>query len=143
MLPQAKTSGALALLLALGGCARETPAPKPPPAPFEETLVGYDKSRLLACAGAAASSYQSGGLEYLTYRSARTTGEGYLQSVPEIPVIGSLATGGKGHEIGCEATFVLKAGVVEALAFRTEPPQEPKAAAATCAPIVERCVPPR
>ncbi len=131
--------GLIAAVLVLANCAGEAPKPA---APSGQKLVGTSKQRLLACAGQPAVDYEQAGLEYMTYRVKMTVGEGYLQSTPTIPVVGSLAMGGKGNEILCEASIVLKGGVVEALAFRSDPAQDSRTTTAMCTPIVAPCLQP-
>lgn len=129
----------LTAALALIACAREQPKPALPSA---QTLVGTPKERLLACAGAPAGDYMQAGHEYMTYRAKITVDEGYLQSVPAIPVVGSVAMGGKGNQIACEAHIVLKGGTVTALALQSDPAQERQTTDMLCAPIVARCLAP-
>ncbi len=131
---------AMAAALVLASCARE--ASKPPAPASPQTLVGTSKQHLLACAGQPAVDYEQAGREYMTYRRKLTVGEGYLQGGPTVPVIGTLSMGSKGNEILCEASFVLKAGVVEALAFRSDPQQETKTTATLCTPLVAPCLQP-
>ncbi len=131
--------GLIAAVLVLASCAGEAPKSA---APSGQKLVGTSKQRLLACAGQPAVDYEQAGLEYMTYRVKMTVGEGYLQSTPTIPVVGSLAMGGKGNEIRCEASIVLKGGVVEALAFRSDPAQDSQTTTTMCTPIVAPCLQP-
>lgn len=133
------TLAALALLATAAACARPA-APTAPEA--QKALIGASRTQILACAGQPAATSEVGGLEYLTYRRAETAGAGHLQSVPRIPVIGSLGMGGPGYRVTCEATFVLKDGAVEALSFRTEPTQDEAATAELCSPLVARCLSP-
>jgi hypothetical protein len=129
----------LAASLALGNCASRSEPPAPPVAP-EQALIGTTKARLMECAGEPATAYPQGEREILTYRTSQVVGEGYLQNVPRLPVVGAVGTGGKGTEIACEATVVLKASAVEVLSFRTDPPQSSQNTLAICTPIVQRCL---
>ena len=129
----------LAAALALIACVREQPKPALPSA---QTLVGTPKERLLACAGPPAGDYMQAGLEYMTYRAKITVDEGYLQSVPAIPLVGSVGMGGKGNQIACEAHIVLKGGTVAALTLQSDPAQERQTTDMLCAPIVARCLAP-
>ncbi len=133
------TLAALALLAVAAACAKPA-APTAPEA--QKALIGASRTQILACAGQPAAASEVGGLEYLTYRRAETAGVGHFQAVPRIPVIGSLATGGSGYRVTCEATFVFKDGAVEALSFRTEPTQDEAASAEICSPLVARCLSP-
>ncbi len=130
---------AMGAALVLASCAREAPKPVAPP---PQTLVGTSKQHLLACAGPPTVDYEQAGLEYMTYRVKMTVGVGYLQSAPTIPVLGSVGMGSKGNEILCEASVVLKGGVVEALAFRSDPPQETQTTTKMCTPLVAPCLQP-
>lgn len=130
---------AMAAALVLASCAREAPKP---PAPSPQTLVGTSKQHLLACAGQPAVDYEQAGLEYVTYRRKLMVGVGYLQGAPELPVIGTPSMGSKGNEILCEASIVLKGGVVEALAFRSDPQQESQTTTTMCTPLVAPCLQP-
>lgn len=133
------TLAALALLAGAAACAK----PATPTAPeAQKALIGASRTQILACAGQPAAASEVGGLEYLTYRRAETAGTGHLQSVPRIPVIGSLAMGGSGYRVTCEATFVLKDGAVEALSFHTDPTQDEAGTAEICSPLVARCLSP-
>ena len=129
---------ALALAPALAGCGRE--AAKPLAMGEEQHLIGTPKERLLACAGKPGTDYEQAGREYLAYDTNATIDRGYLQSTPRIPVVGSLSMGGKGNVIRCEVRVVLKAGVVEALDFHTEPNQPAEATSAMCMPLVAHCL---
>jgi hypothetical protein len=129
----------LTAALVLFACAHEAPKPAMPSA---QTLVGTPKQQLLGCAGPPAGDYSEAGLEYMTYRAKTTVNVGYLQSVPTIPVVGSLSMGGKGNEIACEAHFVLKDGTVTALALQSDPAQDRQTTDMLCAPIVARCLSP-
>lgn len=128
----------LALTLCLVACSQEASRRSPEP---ETTLIGMSKSKLLACAGAPAADSTSAGREYLTYSTEKTVGTGYLQSVPRIPLIGSLGMGGKGTPLACEATIVLKNDTIEAVGFRADPTQDSKTTAELCKPIVQACLP--
>jgi len=130
---------AMAAALVFAGCAREAPKPAPP---SPQTLVGTSKQHLLGCAGQPAVDYEQAGLEYVSYRRTVTVGVGYLQGAPTIPLIGTPSMGSKGNEILCEASFVLKGGVVAALAFRSDPPQETQTTTKMCTPLVAPCLQP-
>jgi hypothetical protein len=129
----------LTAALALCACAHEEPKPA---LPSVQTLVGTPKQHLLACAGPPAGDYTEAGLEYMTYRAKITVNEGYLQSLPTIPVVGSVGMGGKGNAIACEARIVLKDGTATALVFQSDPAQERQTTDMLCAPIVARCLSP-
>lgn len=133
------TLAALALLAGAAACTKPA-APTAPTA--QKALTGATRAQVLACAGQPAATSEAGGLEYLTYRRAETVGAGHLRAVPRIPVIGSLATGGPGYRVTCEAIFVLKDGAVEALSFHTDPAQDEAATNEICAPLVTGCVSP-
>lgn len=128
----------MVLALAISTCSSE-PEKKPPDPQF--AVIGYSKAKLIACAGNPATETKAAGLEYLVYHSAIVENEGYFQDVPRIPVVGSLATGSKGDKFACEATFVLRDGVVTASTLRVDPPQDNKNASRICAPIVAHCAP--
>lgn len=127
-----------ALSLSLAACA---PPPGEAPTSAATALVGKSKAALLACAGTPAAAYDAAGVEYLSYRTRHTVGVGYLQSVPRIPVIGSLSMGGKGSQVTCEATFVLRNGIVETASFRADPQQDSQMTALLCRPIIQSCGP--
>ena len=129
----------LSAVLTLSACSHEVPQSPPP---STQSLVGMSKERLLACAGTPAVDYQEAGLEYLTYRTKSTVGEGYLQSTPRIPVIGSLGMGGQGYEIVCQARVALKGGAVAAVTLETEPVQESETTKSLCRPILAPCLSP-
>ena len=124
--------------LGLADCSRE--AQKPPPQP--QSLIGLSKERLLTCAGQPAADYQQAGLEYMTYRTKTKVGEGYLQSLPRIPVVGSLGMGGPGYEITCEARIVLKEGTMIALTLAADPVEDAETTRALCQPMLGPCFPP-
>ena len=137
----ALAAAALTGALALAACGHEAPKPKPVLG-AEQRLIGTPKERLLACAGKPAADYAQAGREYMTYGTNVTVDRGYLQSTPHIPVVGSLAMGGKGNEIRCEVRLVLKDGAVDALIFHSEPPQSTQATDAMCMPLVANCLKP-
>jgi hypothetical protein len=110
------------LALCLIACSSDEPKAPPPPPP-EITLIGTSKAALVACAGAPVTDMPTAGLDYLTYSRGQLAGAGYLQDT-KIPLIGSLAVGGKGVEVSCEATVILKGASVEAVGFRTYPVQD-------------------
>jgi len=136
---QAFWRGLLILALSIAACSNE-PEKKPPDPQF--AVMGYSKAQLIACAGNPATDTGAGGLEYLVYHTEIVANEGYLQGIPRIPVIGSLATGSKGDKFACEATFILKGGLVTASSLRIDPPQDSKTASQICAPVVARCASP-
>lgn len=136
MRPLATLAG-LALLAAAGSCAK--PA-APSASAAQQALIGASKARVLACAGQPAATSEAGGIEYLTYRREETLGAGHLTAAPRIPLIGSLAAGGPGHRVTCEATVILKDGAVEAISFRADPVQDEMTTAEVCTPLVQGCV---
>lgn len=111
-----------------------------PPAEPETMLIGMGKSKLLACAGAPVTDVRSAGREYLTYSTEKTVGRGYLQSVPQIPGIGSLGVGGKGKPLVCEATVVIDNDTVAAVGLRADPIQDSRTTAELCKPILQACL---
>lgn len=134
-----RTLAASVVLTAVGACGK--PA-APTAAEAQKGLVGASRAQVVACAGQPAATSEAGGVEYLTYRRAETVGAGHLQAVPRVPVIGSLSMGGQGYRATCEATIVLKDGAVEALAFRTDPPQSETATNEICTPLLAGCLSP-
>ncbi len=132
----------LAIALALAGCGRESVTTATPPPANEQNLVGTPKARLLACAGSPAIAYQQAGLEYLGFRAKTTIGGGYLQDAPDLPLVGSPAIGSKGTEVLCQASVVLKGGVVDAVTLRSDPPQDRKTTETLCLPMLARCLSP-
>jgi hypothetical protein len=127
----------LASGLVLCACTSDTGKAGPP----EAALVGMPKTKILACAGQPMSTSTAADREYLTYRVERLAGEGYLQSIPRIPGIGSVGMGGKGRLVSCEVTVVIKGGAVEAASFRTDPALDAKATSELCTPLVRACLP--
>jgi hypothetical protein len=109
-------------------------------------LVGMPKGALLSCAGVPERQASADGTEYYTYVAR----PGYASAAPStsigvaggsssgvgvglgfgLPLFGS---GGSGR--GCEATFVLRGGVVQQVNYG------PGADLAACAPIVNTCLP--
>jgi hypothetical protein len=125
-------------LCGLVGCSSDAPQ-GPPPTPTEIALLGTSKAKLLQCAGSPASDLPSAGLDYLTFSRTQRVDQGYFQGT-QVPWVGSLAIGGKGVDVACEATVILKDGKVEAVGLRTYPPQNDARTAELCKPVFEHCV---
>lgn len=131
---------AVGLAVPLCACAS---ASGPPPSDPQTGLYGISKARLSACAGAPAASSSLEEVEYLVYRGKFVVGRNGLADLPTLPVIGSLAMGDPGHEVTCEATLVIRNDRVEAVTYRTDPPQNSKEAAAICRPVLQACLAPK
>ncbi len=130
---------AIGMVPMLQGCASS-----PPPARLDPTtaLYGMSKARLADCAGPAAASSSLDDVEYLVYRTQLKIGGTALADLPTLPLVGSLAVGQPAHDVACEATVVLRRDRVEAVTYRTTPPQNAPEAAAICRPILQSCLAP-
>jgi hypothetical protein len=131
-------AAALLLAFCLIACSSDEAKQAPPP-PAEISLIGTSKAALVACAGTPATDLPTAGLDYLTYTRTQLVGAGYLQDA-SIPLIGTLAVGGKGVEVSCEATVIVKDGAVAAAGFRTYPVQGDQRTAELCKTIFQACL---
>src|SRR5262245_18376443 len=117
---------------ALGACASPTGA-RP-----QTQLLGMPKKDLLSCAGTPHSQDRVQEWEYLTYIGGGD-GNGDTAAVPSSPNTAMGAS--SGNQPYCEATFLLKDGVVQRVNYQ----RRTKAVATKgepCAFIVENCIRP-
>ena len=117
---------------ALGACA------SPPGARSQTQLLGMSKKALLSCAGTPLSQERVQDWEYLTYIGGGD-GNGDTSAVPTSP--NTAMDPSSGNQPHCEATFLVKDGVVQRVDYQTRT-RGVTTKGEPCAFIVANCVKP-